>query len=544
MKIFNQLAAKRPPKNKFDLTHEKKLSCNMGDLIPVMCQEVLPGDKFRGTSEVFARMAPMLSPIMHRVNVTVHYFFVPNRLLYDEWEQFITRGRDGNQAPPPPIFKLNTVATYPDVGLHGQLHKGTLWDFLGGNPLPSDGISSFADNRDISLLPFRAYQKIYDDYYRDPTLEQPLFDSDVVGGPKPIPITGGNIADFNQLYETLRLRKRCWEKDYFTSAQPNAQRGQEVQIPIEGLNVNYKPTSEVYTSGGGALGDGYLGSLAGDPNVLKGDKTTPAATGVNARIENIESIEGYGLTVNELRTTMALQKWFEKNARAGYRYIEQILSHFGVRSSDARLQRAEYIGGGRVPVKISEVLATFGNDGSATSPDITGEMYGHGISYGSTKGFKRSFEEHGFVMGIMSILPRTNYQDGLPRYMTMRNTWDQYYWPEFAHLGEQEVKSHELYFDPNAIPADNDATFGYQSRYVEYKYGISTVHGDMRDELNYWHMGRKFTARPNLNAAFVQSDPTHRIFNVTDPAVQKIYCHVLNKVDAIRPMPYFGIPTI
>lgn len=536
MKIFNQLAAKRPPKNKFDLTHEKKLSCNMGKLIPVLCQEILPGDKFRGTSEVFLRLAPMLSPIMHRVNVKIDYFFVPNRLLYDNWEMFITRGRDGNQAPPPPQATLSAILGADPL----LLEKGSLWDYLGGKPL--DG-AAIVDDRAISLLPFRAYQKVWDDYYRDPTLSEPRFQPDLVGGLPKIPITGGNVTDIAQLQETFGLRSRAWEKDYFTSAQPNAQRGSEVQIPIEGLEVNYKPVSDVFTGSGGAPASGFLGANNPDPSLRTG-KATVGDTGVTGRIENIESIEGYGLTVNELRTTLALQKWFEKNARAGYRYVEQILSHFGVISSDQRLQRAEYLGGGKVPVKISEVLSTFGNDGSGTSPDLPGEMYGHGVSYGSSKGFKKSFEEHGFCIGMLSIIPRTNYQDGLPRMFTMRNTWDQYYWPEFANLGEQEVVSHELYFDPSDGPDFNNAVFGYQSRYCEYKYGVSTVHGDMRDSLDFWHMARKFSARPNLNPAFVVCDPTRRIFNVTDPDVHVIYCHVLNKIDAIRPMPYFGIPTI
>lgn len=531
MKIFNQLAAKRPPRNKFDLTHEKKLSCNMGDLIPTMVQEVVPGDKFRGSSEVFLRMAPMLSPIMHRVNVYVHYFFVPNRLIWDQWEMFITRGRNGEQAPVSPYFKINTVqATHPHL-----LEKGSLWDFMGGVPI----VGPATDNKSISVLPFRAFQKVFDDYYRDPNLDPPIFQPDIVGGQPKIPIGSGEINDPNQYQPTLEIRRRCWEKDYFTSASISAQRGSDVQIPIEGLNVNYKTSSDIVQEDG--TPNGVLVLQNASQNLIQ--SSIPGA-GDNARIENIESIEGYGLTVNELRTTLALQKWFEKNARAGYRYIEQILSHFGVRSSDARLQRAEYLGGGKVPVKISEVLATYGTDGSTTSPEVTGEMYGHGTSYGSTNKFSKSFEEHGFIIGVMSILPRTNYQDGLPRFMTQRSTWDQYYWPEFAQLGEQEIKNHELYFDPADTAANNDATFGYQSRYCEYKYGISTVHGDMRDDLDYWHMGRKFAARPNLNAAFTASDPTHRIFNVTDPAVNKIYCHVLNKLDAIRPMPYFGVPTI
>lgn len=534
MKIFDKLAAKRPPKNKFDLTHEKKLSCNMGDLVPVYVQEIVPGDKFRVSSEVFMRLAPLVSPIMHRLNVSVHYFFVPNRLVWDSWEMFITRGRNGEQAPIAPHFKVDVAASLAS----NFLVKGSLFDFMGGKPVNDAG--GDLSTQKINIIPFRAYQKVWDDYFRDPTLTPPLFSSDLAGGSHPIPITGGEVTDVNQLNQTLGIRKRAWEKDYFTSAQPNAQRGSEVQIPIEGLDINYKdiatavdhitgtPVSGPVSASTASPGDLHVGSDI-DPNRI--------------RIENIDSIEGYGLTVNELRTTLALQKWFEKNARAGYRYIEQILSHFGVKSSDARLQRAEYLGGGKVPVKISEVLSTFG-DADGTVSEL-GQMAGHGVSFGQTNRFDKSFEEHGFVIGVLSVLPRTNYQDGINRVLTQREVWDQYYWPEFAHLGEQPIVNSELYWngnDPDTIPPNG--TWGYQSRYCEYKYGISTVHGDFRDDLDFWHMGRKFSTLPSLNDTFVLANPTHRVFNVTDENVDKCYVHILNKVDAIRPMPYFGIPAI
>jgi len=538
MKLFNQLAAKRPPQNKFDLTHEKKMSLNMGDLVPILCQEIVPGDKFRVSTEVFLRMAPMLSPIMHRVNVYVHYFFVPNRIVDSTWEMFITRGRNGEQAPVAPHFQINNVGAL-ELDL---LVKGTLWDYLGGKPVADVAGGADMSTQKISALPFRAYQKIYDDYYRDPTLTAPLFQSDTVGGTPPMSIDGGNITDASELENLLTTRKRAWEKDYFTSALPWSQRGADVQIPIDGLDVNYKKPSILRAAGS----DADLGDIGAQ---LDGTVGYDGAFETPSYIDNIESIEGYGLTVNELRTTIKLQEWFEKNARAGYRYIEQILSHFGVRSSDARLQRTEYLGGGKIPVKISEVLSTFGSDSVDSTSSNVGEMAGHGVSYGQSNRFKKSFEEHGFVIGIMSILPRTNYQDGLPRFMTARDTWDKYYWPEFAHLGEQPILNSELFFDPESDqdgdgPTQNSGTFGYQSRYCEYKYGISTVHGDFRDSLDFWHMGRKFSTLPSLNAAFVEADPTHRIFPVTDEGVDKIYCHVLNKIDAIRPMPYFGIPTI
>lgn len=211
--------------------------------------------------------------------------------------------------------------------------------------------------------------------------------------------------------------------------------------------------------------------------------------------------------------------------------------------SDARLQRPEYLGGARNPVVISEVLATVSQ--TATGEEAPqGNMSGHGVSVGSQNGFTRRFEEHGYVLGIMSVMPKTAYQQGLHRMWTREDKFE-YFWPDFANLGEQEVLSKEIYFDPNdTTNANNDATFGYQSRYAEYKYSCDSVHGDFRDNLDFWHLGRKFTSRPTLNESFVQSDPSHRIFSVIDPTEDKLYCQVYNRVDALRPMPYFGTPKL
>lgn len=533
MSLFNKIQLRRPSRNKFNLSHERKLSLKMGNLVPIMCQEVVPGDKFRVNTQVLMRMAPMLAPIMHRVNVKVDYFFVPNRLIWSEWEDFITGGVDGTLAPVAPYFEMS------DLQAQGVTVPSSLLDYMG---LPI--VDAFPDvDTNISALPPRAYSLIYNEYYRDPNLEVPLDISKASGQ-----------MDNSQILQTCLVRKRAWEKDYFTSALPWAQRGGDVSLPIDGLTatntVNYKSQSNVLTNTGNPMtGNRTLGALDGtDDLILSSDTGSPPTGGVAGRIENIESIDtdisGTSVTVNELRRSVRLQEWLEKNARAGYRYIEQIFSHFGVKSSDARLQRPEYLGGSSNPMQVSEVLSTVQQVNPSTGDPVgnpQGDMTGRGIAMAGNNGFKRFFEEHGFVIGILSVLPRTAYQQGIPKMFTRTDKLD-YYWPEFAQLGEQEVKLKELYYTGASLSTP-EATFGYQSRYAEYKFMSSTVHGAFRDTLAFWHMGRIFSSAPQLNEDFVKSDPTNRVFAVQD-GTDELWCQLYNQVDALRPMPYFGTPTI
>lgn len=500
--MFNKIQIKQPKRNKFDLSHDRKMSMRMGDIVPILLQEVVPGDSFRVNSEVFIRLAPMLAPIMHRVNVYTHYFFVPNRIIWDNWKTFITGGEDGLQ-----------TAVYPTLNLgadNAQFDKGSLSDYF-GMPIPPQGAAHPFPEK-ISALPFRAYQEIYNEYYRDQNLTQKV---DFSKGDE----TTGNVTALTT------MRKRAWEKDYFTSALPWPQRGADVNLPVE---FNYKDQSNIFDTAGAAV----TGDVDAATGVLRANLNS-------ARIENLEE-DATSVTINELRIATRLQEWLEKNARGGSRYIEQILSHFGVRSSDARLQRPEYLGGGKSPVIISEVLNKAGDLDAGTNLQPVGDMAGHGISVGRTNTFKKSFEEHGYILGMISVLPRTAYSQGIPRHMQKFDKLD-YYWPEFAHLGEQEVLDKEIYFDPTTDT--NQGTFGYQTRYAEYKYQQSSIHGDFRDTLDYWQMGREFDNRPQLNTEFVQSDPTERIFAVDDLGdTDKLYVQIFNRVSAIRPMPYFGTP--
>lgn len=529
MSMFDKVKFFAPKKNKFDLSHERKLTFNMGELIPILKQDVVPGDKFRVSTETFIRFQPLLAPMMHRVNVYVHYFFVPNRLVWNEWEDFITGGKNGTAEPVFPFIQIDNI----NKAFWGI---GKLPDYFG---IPTvDPAVNVINPLNVSALPFRAYQMIYNEYYRDQNLSDPIefsLDSGYIVG-----------AEMNRL---VTMRHRAWEKDYFTSCLPWAQRGSEVLIPIAGVarsadgDIDYGPISAVIDTIDGTR-TGAEALMADATPGLEGNlETYNTGTARNARIENIDEVRvrNAETTVREFRLAERLQMWLEKMATGGARYVEQMLVMFGVRSSDARLQRPEYLGGGMAPVSVSEVLSTFQDPSGDGNPQ--GNMAGHGISVGKSNGFRRFFEEHGTVIGIMSVLPKTAYQNGINRHWQKFDRFD-YFWPDFAHIGEQAVLNNELFYNPGETPSIGVDTFGYQARYSEYKYEPSTVHGDFRDNLSFWHMGRIFETRPNLNESFVMSDPTTRVFAVTEENSDHLLCQIYNRVDAIRPMPYFGTPKL
>ena len=243
-------------------------------------------------------------------------------------------------------------------------------------------------------------------------------------------------------------------------------------------------------------------------------------------------------SINDLRRAFRLQEWLERNARGGARYIEIITAHFGVRSSDARLQRPEFLGGSSTPITISEVLQTSAN---ASEPTPQGNMAGHGVSVGSSNYVSYRAEEHGYIIGIMSVMPKTAYQQGVPKHFKKLDKFD-YYWPSFANIGEQPIYNEELYHQNN--PSDGEV-FGYTPRYAEYKYIPSTVHGEFRTSLNFWHMGRIFSTKPTLNQDFIECDSAEveRVFNVLE-GEEHLYVYLHNEVKATRLMPYYGTPTI
>lgn len=537
--IFNSVKLKRPRRNVFNLSYENKLTVNAGELIPIMCKPVVPGDKFRVNTEMLVRLAPLVAPMMHRVDVFTHYFFVPNRLLWNQWEDFITKGVDGSSVPAFPTISLPSTVNVANA--HKAWGDGSLWDYLGLPSLNQIGNAVFQVQSPngvkapigykVSALPFRAYQMIYNEYYRDQNLTSEVSFS----------IDGGDYAAPTSSV-VYSLRRRAWEKDYFTSALPWVQRGPEVTVPIQGsgsnLDVTLKDDASVDTYRITSTSNRPSGSMDLVNGVLFATPAGGTSDGVFLEPKNFQvSVDELGVNVNDLRTSNALQRWFERNARSGSRYIEQILSHFGVRSSDARLQRPQFLGGGRTPISVSEVLQTSATD--STSPQAN--MAGHGISAGVNHGFTRYFEEHGYIMGIMSIRPRTGYQQGVPKDFRKFDNMD-FYFPEFAHLGEQEIKNEEVYL--NQYDADNEGTFGYTPRYAEYKYSQNEAHGDFRGNMAFWHLNRIFTAKPNLNTTFVECNPSNRVFATAETSDDKYWVQIYQDIKALRLMPKYGTPML
>jgi len=511
--LFNSIKLTKPQKNSFDLSHDVKLSTKMGQLTPILTLECVPGDKFNLGCESLVRFAPLIAPVMHRMDVSMHYFFVPNRILWSNWEKFITDANSGITYPYVNWSQgeaANLETKYPEKKTNFFL------DYLGVPP-PTTGTAT----QPINMLPAAAYQCIWNEYYRDQNLQSPINYKLTDGNQN----TGGSAGDL-RVSELLTLRNRAWEHDYFTSSLPFAQKGAAVDIPI-GLVEGDLP---VYLNSSSGT------SLNGTPSSVnvaaQGGRTDVPADSLYADTSNAE-IEP--TTINDLRRAFRLQEWLEKNARGGTRYIESILSHFGVRSSDARLQRPEYITGVKTPVVVSEVLNTTGEDGGLPQ----GNMAGHALSISSGKSGSYYCEEHGYIIGIMSVMPKTAYQQGIPKTFLKSDTLD-YYFPSFANIGEQPVTKNELF----AYTSSANDTFGYVPRYAEYKFMPSRVAGEFRTTLDYWHLGRIFATEPNLNSTFIECSPedTTRIFAVED-GTDPLYCHVYNKIQAVRPMPKYGTPS-
>jgi hypothetical protein len=492
---------------------------------------------------------------MHEINVYTHFFFVPNRLVFGKWERFITGGEDGRDSTPFPVMVAPSTSGYAE---------GSLADYFGLVP----GVPDY----EHSALQFRAYALVYNEWYRDQNLQEKI----------PISLDPGLDTITN-----TELLNRNWEKDYFTSALPWSQRGDPALLPLGSVAplvpvsapVNTTSSTQYYTldsdlvfsvlngfnwvaapsgsvvyngqtfshsgsgfsstatlsiSGSSFSGtatwydDGWQSSYSSGSVTLHGSPSTMSVdlSGVYSDLSTATAV-----SVNDLRFAVQAQVFMELMARSGSRYVEYLLAHFGVRSSDSRLQRPEYLGGGKSPFVVSEVLQTSSTD--STSPQ--GNMAGHGISAHRAHGFVKSFEEHGFILGIMSIMPRTSYQQGLVRQWNRRTLYD-FYVPAFAHLGEQAVFNKELY----VASAQPDGVFGYQGRFDELRRSENTVHGQFRSSLDYWHMGRIFATEPVLNSSFVTADPTMRVQAVTDEP--NCLVEIVHHVTAIRPLPFIGEP--
>lgn len=505
-------------KSVFNLSHENKLTCSMGRLIPCLCQEVVPGDRWKLRTDMVLRLMPLIAPMMHRVDCYIHYFYVPTRLIWRDFDKFLSGGKDGTEVVAHPYVTGTRLAS------SDQLLTGSLSDYLG---LPI--LQDIPLDLRVSALPFRAYQTIYNEWYRD----ENLIDE--------VACSTDNGEDSTT---SLQLQLRAWRKDYFTGALPWSQRGNPVTLPFEGVaNVTSNAAGDrarlpMTGANAGSSGAMFQMSSPGSTSSSGAVSATIAESGSSLKDTKLIvdlATAGAGVSVNDLRWAVVVQKFLERNAK-GVRFIEFLKNHFNIVSSDARLQRPEYIGGGKCPIVIGEVLQTSSTD--ETSPQ--GNMSGKGVGAAALPGFSHFFEEQGFVIGILSIMPKASYQQGLSRMWTRFSRYDQFF-PEFANLGEQEIFNRELFVSTTSD--DNDGVFGYAPRYQEYRSIPSSVHGEFRSTMDFWHLGRIFENKPVLGEQFVNCDPSERVFAVEDGS-HKCIVDMLHHIQAIRPLPKTANPGV
>lgn len=580
MSIFSKTPINRPKRNLFNLSYQNKFSCNLGQLVPIMCKPVVPGDTFKCSSELFVRTAPLISPMFQQLDVYVHYFYVPNRLICKDWEQYISPHATKDNPNPAelqlPSIDLRDKKTFqfPNSTLFAS---GTLMDFLGYH---GQG-AAVADEDALvaSILPVNAYNLIYQSYYCDQNLglASRVDDPFLLDEMK---VYGANDG-FEEKYEGdtgegllnyFSLRQRCWKKDYFTSALPFTQRGADVHLPLYGNasinsdgtyveadvsgNFSYKSsTGKVLNSNGSVSIHGSTLNLYTLTGLMDNGQSTDALTHSHSgKVDSKEIAKKLSVdldnvsaaTINELRRATRLQQYLETSARVGGRYKEFVLGHFGVNVPDGRLQRPEYLGGGVCKISIGEVTQTSMTVNSGDDVAALGQMAGRGSAYGNSNSFKHSFPEHGYVMAIMSIQPKAAYFQGVCRDLLKQDRLD-IFTPEFANLGEQPIMNAEL-FANGAKPKE---TFGYTPRYAEYKFSLDEIHGQFRDTLDTWHMARVFGEQPTLSNKFIEvnekEDGLNRVFAVpgtSENPVEHFYVYVQNNIKALRPMPVFGVPTL
>ena len=488
--VYAHVGGLNPRRSVFDLSYEKKLTCDMAQLIPVMCDEVVPGDFFQIGNQAVVRFQPLVAPILHEINMYVHYFFVPYRLLWDDWEDFISGGVDGSFSDPIPEWEPTDTT------------EGSLWDFF-GFPVGVDPDGTYP----IDFMR-RAYNLVYNEYYRDENLQT-------------------EVALTNET-----ILNRAWEKDYFTSSLPWQQRGTAPALPISGTTNAVWLTSQMVTA------DGYTVEVGGTtPNGVftQNDDTQKQLLAEALNRNTVDLSTASTFDIADLRLAFQIQKWLERNARAGVRYTEFLRSHFGVAPRDERLQRPEYIGGSKAPCIISEVLQTSSTD--ATSAQ--GNLAGHGITVSDAYCGKYHATEFGLIIGIMSIMPRSAYSQGIDRQWLRKTKYD-FFFPEFANLSEQAILNAEIC--ATGTDTHNLDLFGYQGRYDEMRTKNSQIVSGMRTTFDYWHLGRKFDigSPPTLNEDFIKCVPRKDIFAV--PSEPGLIVNFANIIKAFRPIPYMAVP--
>lgn len=535
---FSDAPAMYMKRTKFDRSHVYKTTFNSGKLIPVFIDEVLPGDTTRMSINYFARLATPIKPIMDNIYLDWFFFFVPNRLVWEHWQNFCFEQEDPDDSID---YVIPTVSA---TGNSGNAYIGSLWDYFG---LP---VNTSGNLSGINALPFRGVYLIWNEWFRDENLQKSVKiqkgdTNEVLDSTRSSEQPSWVFSSGTNIVPGLACPPRGKRHDYFTSALPWTQKGPGVQVPLTG-------NAFVYDAQGASIPNmpptvkevnvaGRLMTRETDGNwpheVYEYNQSNGSLFASNKfSYADLESISG--ATINSLRTAFQMQKFYERLARGGTRYTEVLRSFFGVVSPDARLQRPEFLGSFTKMVNVNPIAQTSATDD--TSPQ--GNLSAYGVTAAKFHGFTKSFVEHGYIFGFVCARADLTYQQGINK-MWLRSTVYDFYWPTFAHLGEQAIELREIYAQGSAA---DTTVFGYQERYAEYRYKPSQITGKFRSSvtggsLDKWHLSQFFNNAPTLNEEFIiEKPPIERIIAV--PSEPQFLLDIGFRYTTVRPMPMFGTP--